>query len=67
MRKQEMHYQMKSINWLIAHYDPQLWGTHWDSIERKLRANLQIHIHELICFCMFKKSSREIRRETLRD
>ena len=63
----DARYHSESINWLIAHYDPQLWGTHWESIEYKLRANLQIHLHELICFCMFKKSSREIRRDTLQD
>ena len=62
-----VRYHSESINWLVAHYDPQLWGTHWESIEAKLRANIQVHVHELICFCLFKKSSLEIRRETLRD
>ena len=49
------------IMWLMAHYDRRTWGRYWPSVEYRIRANVMIHLHELTCFCLFKKSSRELR------
>ena len=55
-------YHAQAINWLISNYDPNIWGQHWPYIESKLSVNLHIHIYELICFAILKKSSRELKR-----
>ena len=57
-----IRYHGQAINWIISHYDPNIWGQHWRYVEYKLRVNLHVHIYELICFAIFKKSSRELNR-----
>ena len=54
-----------SIMWLMIHYKREDWGPEdWAAVEDKIRANILLHMHELMCFCVFKKTSRELSRDS---